>query len=254
MAEGWSNTVILYESYLIYYINTTPGEIFTHEYHDWTWLDNLWPLVLRSKSFNLVIWTSLLVDPFHLLVKILLRQILKNSKGKKGQFQPKMRYWRPDVLKSLFFELDLITFWFIDAESLFLVVPNLEFQFPLWPKNILNFSWFFKENNTKKWFHWSFSISTVFCWTFLLKFVQWFLQYPGQCVFSKIFLFLDTNTTATLNLDFGFSRIYRFWRSSRFVGFNKIKRRQTMKYPIKTNKLIFMVFQTKENTKSETYT
>ena len=72
-----------------------------------------------------------------------------------------------------------------------------------------------------------------------------------------IFLFLDTNTEATLNRgfwDFGFSRIYRFWISSRFVGFNKIKRRQTMKYPIKTNKLIFMVFQTKENTKSETPT
>jgi len=74
---------------------------------------------------------------------------------------------------------------------------------------------------------------------------------PDQFGFSMIFLFLDANTTATLNWDFGFSRIYRFWRSSRFVGFNKIKRRQTMKYPIKTNKLIFMVFQTKENTKSE---
>ena len=154
----------------------------------------------------------------------------------------------------MFFELDLITFWFIDAESLFLIVPNLEFQFPLWPKvfsifpdvlyekmislEILNFQCFFLA--------WVSSEFRLIISSIYLS--------PDQFGFSMIFLFLDANTTATLNWDFGFSRIYRFWRSSRFVGFNKIKRRQTMKYPIKTNKLIFMVFQTKENTKSETYT
>ena len=115
------------------------------------------------------------------------------------------------------------------------------------------YSQFFLMFYTKKWFHRKFSISSVFsCMNFFwISFNNFF---NVSVSWSMIFLFLDANTTATLNRDFGFSRIYRFWRSSRFVGFNKIKRRQTMKYPIKTNKLIFMVFQTKENTKSETYT
>ena len=194
MAEGWrTNTVITYKSYLIY--NTTPGEIFIH---DQTWISWL-NLIRQFITLDIEI-----IQPTNRTLKCKLQGIFRQMGDfrvtKNGEFQSKMRQWRPDVLKSLFFELDLIRFWFIDAESLFLIVPNLEFQFPLWPKNILNFSWFFEH--LKFWWKFYFFLKNVAKTRFFGRGSQYCV------VFLSVFLLYNISLAL---FQYWFYVKFRFW-------------------------------------------